>query len=278
MPSIGNPNVGRDNPFGKIGIHKSAEEKSKIGDQLNRMARKEQTAGFVDRAKHNNLGKDGFLKLLSHQLANQDPLTPMDQKRFAADLAQFSQLEQLANINSRMEKSGKNVPTQNKFYGASFIGKKVLTNGTTINYEVGDRPALPFYLSKRAEKAIIKIYDDNKNVIRQLEVDNLAKGNQLVEWDGNGEDHFPVAKGVYHFDVMAFDEQYHNFRGDTRAKGMVTGVNFENGETVLIVDGSKRVFLRDVKQFQIPEHKERLGTSSHLKKAAKEAYNNIVRQ
>ncbi len=49
------------------------------------------------------MGKDEFLRLLTTQLRYQDPLDPMDGKDMAADLAQFSGLEQLLNINDKLE-------------------------------------------------------------------------------------------------------------------------------------------------------------------------------
>lgn len=281
MPRIGNPNDSLSSRFGNIKIRNLANQNTRkgdknLGDELNRITGKAQGQRFVDRRKHNNLGKDGFLKLLSHQLSNQDPLTPMDQKRFAADLAQFSQLEQLANINTKMEKTEKNFPAQNKFYGASFIGKKVLTRGTTITYREGERPIIPFYLDRGAQKAIIRIYDEAGSMVRQMEVDNLSRGGRTIEWDGKGEDGFNAVKGIYKFDVTAFDEDYNKFSGQTRTEGVVTGVNFDNGETILLVDGSKQVFLRDVKQFQILKPKEGAGNAVGLKKAAGEAYTKIV--
>ena len=256
MPSIGNPNIDI-NSFKKISIHKEIDGKQNSGNRLNKISGKNEEHQFVDRKTHNKLAKDGFLKLLSYQLANQDPLEPMDQKRFAADLAQFSQLEQLANINTKMKKSGENIPVQNKFYGASFIGKKVLTDGATIRYRQGDKPQLPFYLDKQAEKAIVRIYDESNNIIRSLEVGNLSEGNQGIEWDGRGEDRRFAVPGVYRFDVLAFDKQYARFRGKSQAEGLVTGVMFENGETVLALENGKKVALRDVRQFKISEDNDR---------------------
>jgi flagellar basal-body rod modification protein FlgD len=49
------------------------------------------------------LGKDEFLKLFTYQLRSQDPLNPMDSASFTAQLAQFSSLEQLFNMNDRLE-------------------------------------------------------------------------------------------------------------------------------------------------------------------------------
>ena len=81
---------------------------------------------YVDGKKHNKMGKDEFLKLLTYQLQNQDPLKPMEQTQMAGELAQFSQLEQLSNLNSKFEKMGNNQKVEDKFYGASFLGKEIV--------------------------------------------------------------------------------------------------------------------------------------------------------
>lgn len=57
----------------------------------------------VSVGKKNDLDKDAFLRLLTTQLANQDPLNPMEDREFIAQLAQFSSLEQMQNLNKNVE-------------------------------------------------------------------------------------------------------------------------------------------------------------------------------
>ena len=58
--------------------------------------------GQVSRTPSSELGKDDFLKLLTEQLKNQDPLEPMDDMAFVSQMSEFSSLEQLTNLNSTM--------------------------------------------------------------------------------------------------------------------------------------------------------------------------------
>ena len=60
------------------------------------------TSTTTDTTSKNTLGKDDFLKLLVTQLQNQDPLNPMDDTQFIAQMAQFSELEQMQNVNKTL--------------------------------------------------------------------------------------------------------------------------------------------------------------------------------
>ena len=253
MPTIGRPNTLQDNKFSNITMRQQQAPVDKA-EYLNKISGRKNESIFVDKDKHNKMGKNEFLKLLTHQLTNQDPLNPVDQQKFSAELAQFAQLEQLANMNTTLEAQGKNAPTENKFYAASFLGKQVTTAGTTIDYAGdGSSATLPFFLPKDASKVMIRLFDSKNQLIGQIERDNMNRGNQNLRWDGISLDGTVAVKDTYTVSVRAWDKDFNEFNGETKSTGVVTDVTFENGETVFKLDGKKSVFLRDVESFKLLE-------------------------
>lgn len=79
------------------------------------------TAKAVTTATNDTLGKDAFLKLLIAELSNQDPLNPMEDREFVSQMATFSSLEQMQNMNSTLE----SMAEANKFSAVQYIGKAV---------------------------------------------------------------------------------------------------------------------------------------------------------
>jgi flagellar basal-body rod modification protein FlgD len=83
-----------------------------------------------------SLGKDEFLQLLVSQLRNQDPLNPSDPQEFAAQLAQFTSIEQLVNIGQQLESMAAGnealIATINSSSAIDLIGKKVMVMGDTV--------------------------------------------------------------------------------------------------------------------------------------------------
>ncbi len=72
-------------------------------------------------AANDTLGKDAFLKLLIAELSNQDPLNPMEDREFVSQMATFSELEQMQNMNKTLE----SMAEANKFSAVQYIGKAV---------------------------------------------------------------------------------------------------------------------------------------------------------
>ena len=80
-----------------------------------------QSATAMTDAANDTLGKDAFLKLLIAELSNQDPLNPMEDREFVSQMATFSSLEQMQNMNKTLE----SMAEANKFSAVQYIGKAV---------------------------------------------------------------------------------------------------------------------------------------------------------
>jgi flagellar basal-body rod modification protein FlgD len=292
MPEIGKPTGFKQNSFRDIKMAKPARAnaqeqlnqivKKDVGRELNAITGSTQNNDgikYVDGKKHNVLGKDGFLKLLATQMQNQDPFKPMDQKQFAADLAQFSQLEQLANINTKMDKSNERLPSEMKFYGAGLIGKLVTTKGTSLNYKEEGKPAvIPFYLPKDSSRMIVKVFDNRNQLMAQIYKENVGRGQGSVTWNGQNLDTSPATKGEYRIEVKAWDKDMDVISVETKTEGKVTGVDFDGSETLLVIDGKKKVFLNDVDSFRLDNKKLNGQNKNMLNQNAKSAsgkYKNV---
>lgn len=198
---------------------------------------------------HNQMGKDEFLKLLTFQLQNQDPMNPMEQNKLTGELAQFSQLEQLANLNKKFDEGNKTKSMQDKFYAASFVGKKVVTTGSTLNLKnSGDPGDVLFKLDGDASKVLVRILDEKNNIMGEIWKEGMSQGAHQVTWDGVALDGSPAVKGTYRAQVKAWDNFGNEVGTRTQATGLVQSVTFDEGEPVLTVDGQK-VYLRDVQSF-----------------------------
>src|SRR5215213_6921849 len=86
------------------------------------------------------LGKDEFLKLMMAQLAQQDPTAPSDSNAFVAQLAQFSSLEQMQNVNSSLQSLLIGQASQNNSGAVNLVGKDILYKTDKIHLEQGEHP------------------------------------------------------------------------------------------------------------------------------------------
>ena len=86
----------------------------------------------MSKQKGSTLDKDSFMLLLVTQFKYQDPLNPMDDKEFISQMAQFSSLEQMMNMNESMEKQTEAINNQQMINATSYIGKLVSVTGNTI--------------------------------------------------------------------------------------------------------------------------------------------------
>ncbi len=187
--------------------------------------------------------KEEFLHLLVMQLKNQDPLNPMEAQDFSAQLAQFSSLEQLLNINSTLTKSqnGNVLLAQaiSNSLTANLIGKSIKSVGDTINHISGKSENINCTLENDAEDVIIEIIDINGLVIKKIAINKLKKGENWVEWDGKDLNGVPASSGYYTINIIAKDYLKNDVGVIKYITGKVDAVRFVDGKAYLLVNGSE---------------------------------------
>jgi len=186
-----------------------------------------------------SMGKDEFLKLLIAQLQNQDPLAPMENHEFASQLAQFSSLEELQNIDSSLDQSLEVdlILTQaiNNTLATTIIGKTAKAVGDTVEFNGTDPNSLNFRLEGVADNVKITVKDETGRVIKTLEASNLGKGDHVLEWDGTDDVGETVTSGNYTFEVEATNADGQEIYALPLIAGVVTSVRYDNGLAMLVI-------------------------------------------
>ncbi|HOV99665.1 MAG: flagellar hook capping protein [Bacteroidetes bacterium] len=186
------------------------------------------------------LGKEDFLNLLITQLKYQDPLNPLDGTEFAAQLAQFSSLEQLTNVNSNLEQFlSTNIAMSNSInnaLAATFIGKEVRASTDSFKYSGENSVNFGYELASSAASVSIKIYDKSGTLVKTIS-GSTKSGNNSYEWDGVGDNGLKVASGTYSYTIEASDSGGTSLQVSPYIYGIVTGVRFKSDGTVFVIDG-----------------------------------------
>jgi len=193
------------------------------------------------------LGKDDFLHLLITQLQNQDPLNPTDHTEFTAQLAQFSSLEQLNNVNANLEQLQNFQASANNSQAVSLLGKEITTYGNYLHLTDGAPLGCDFNLSRDAADVVVTIYDSTGGFVKTFESQNLVAGQHTLMWDGTDKEGNQAADGGYTFEILAADANGEDITARTFFTGTVDRVTFENNTPFLISEDHK-IALGDVIQ------------------------------
>ncbi|HKJ82038.1 MAG TPA: flagellar hook capping FlgD N-terminal domain-containing protein [Ignavibacteriaceae bacterium] len=192
---------------------------------------------------NDTLGKNDFMTLLIAQMKNQDPLNPMDGTQFASQLAQFSSLQELQNLNDSMTQSiSANyslAQSINNTMSATLIGKDVKVSGNDITYNGQNSIQLGYNLQSDASSASINIYDSNGTLIKTLDNLPTGSGDNTTAWDFTDNSGNKVPAGNYTFEVDAKTSTGADMAPDIFKYGTITGVEYTSSGTKLLVDNTE---------------------------------------
>ncbi|MBQ3058887.1 MAG: flagellar hook assembly protein FlgD [Desulfovibrio sp.] len=216
------------------------------------------SAALASQDKGSNLDKDSFLLLMVTQLKYQDPLNPMEDTEYIAQLAQFSSLEQLTNLNTGMESLTAATNNQQMINATSYIGKQVSISGNSIGMTttngVTSVSSFRYAFNDTVVNGYLSVKDAAGNTVYAEELGLKSAGTTFeFNWNGRNLKGEQMPDGVYTVNLAAYNSSGEAVLSDQVVDATVTGVVNEGGTVYIGLDGGQLMPLADVRQVTEPK-------------------------
>ncbi len=190
---------------------------------------------------------DTFLTLLTTQLKNQDPTSPMDSSTFTQQLVEYSQVEQQIDSNTNLKTLITQGQTQSGAYATSYLGKTVsVTNGQAPL--TGGAATWNYTLGTTAAATTLSVTDANGRTVYNGSGET-ASGAHSFAWDGKDNNGNTLADGTYTLSAAAQAADGSTVTTSVSSSGKVSEVDMTSGTPQLVI-GSMRIGLSGISGVQ----------------------------
>lgn len=188
-----------------------------------------------------------FLTLLTTQLQNQDPLSPMDSNQFTQQLVEFSGVEQQINTNDNLKTLIGLTQSQGVNNAVGYLGKTVtLTNGKAALS--GGAANWTYALNNTAATTALTVTDANGKVVYVTQGETGAGAHNFA-WDGKSNAGSDLPDGTYTLTVTAQDSNGTNVNSAVASKGIVDQIDMTGDQPQLMI-GPMEIPLSEVATVQ----------------------------
>lgn len=197
------------------------------------------------------LGKNQFLELMITQMKHQDPLNPQKNEEFVAQLAQFSSVEGLENLNQTVETMASTFNSSQALQASALVGRKVLVPTSYTALEPGSKVAGLVDVPQPVNNLFVDIYNSGGQLVKQMSLGRQPAGEIDITWDGKNNSNQSAPAGKYQFSAYTVSE------GKQLPMGTLLGANVNSvtlgglNNILLNVEGVQgQVKLSEVKRVQ----------------------------
>jgi flagellar basal-body rod modification protein FlgD len=143
------------------------------------------------------LGKDQFMKLMIAQLKHQDPLDPAKNEEFLAQLAQFSTLEGITNLNDSVSTMAASMKSSVASEASALVGRSVLVPTDQTIVENGSGMSGNVDLTSDVDDLTVQITDKSGAIVKTIDMGAQKSGAVRFDWDGTNSAGVAQPTGVY---------------------------------------------------------------------------------
>jgi flagellar basal-body rod modification protein FlgD len=180
-----------------------------------------------------------FLRLLTTQLQYQDPMQPMDNTEFTAQLAQFSSLEQLTDLNGKIDTLISRQAGLSTIEALGFLGRQVDVPAHSLSLAEGAPATFRIQLPADAAQVTATVVDAAGNPVATVEMGSLPTGFHEARWDGRDRDGNRLPPDDYAVRVAALDVHGNPLEATPFVNQTVTGLDLSGDEPWLLTQGGR---------------------------------------
>ncbi len=182
-------------------------------------------------ARKSSLGQADFLRLMTEQMKHQDPLKPMDNKEFLGQLAQFSTVQGIEQMQSAMGSMASVMESDQALRAAALVGRDALVSADAV--KIGEGGSLKgSVINGDAGQLRIDVIDASGKIVRSLPMTGEADGDTDWQWDGKNDQGQPVPAGAYKVRAYSGSSAL-----DVQFATRIDSVSIESGGLVLNLSG-----------------------------------------
>jgi flagellar basal-body rod modification protein FlgD len=143
------------------------------------------------------LGQEEFLTLLTTQLANQDPLAPVDNKEFITQMSQFASLDSLQALENNFSELSSSLTSNQALQASALVGRNVLVEGNQTQLFSEGVIGGQLNLEQTTPNVRLEVKDASGQIVRTINLGTQQEGKVDFVWDGNNNDGQRMAEGNY---------------------------------------------------------------------------------
>jgi len=191
-----------------------------------------------------------FLELLTIQLQNQDPLSPMETNEFTNQIVAFTGVEQQINTNQKLD-SLVALQLGNSIGSAiGYVGQEISYVSSEFNFDGENTNKITYALNEQAVDSTLRILDETGSIVYETGAATGVGQNEFI-WDGRTTTGGTAEPGTYSIRIDALDSDDNGVGSTSVVQGLVTGVESQNGSVFAVV-GDRAVSLGNILSVNIP--------------------------
>jgi flagellar basal-body rod modification protein FlgD len=194
------------------------------------------TAAATSRASLTN-NFETFLTLLTAQLKNQDPLSPLDSKDFTNQLVQFSGVEQQLKTNDLLASLTENTKLSAGATAVAYLGKEATASTSIATIPAGGNATWNYELPRDAQTVSLRVVDSAGRVVATSS-GQTTRGEKTFQWDGKDQAGRAVNAGTYRLEINAEGADGQPIIGSISRRGLISAVDLSGSTPTVTIAGA----------------------------------------